>query len=104
MDRRWCHFVKRTVHSVADLEVLFKRLEVNVGRFFFNRLIQNKIDVADDRCGVRLCLEIRCIHAVAGQFELAEKVFHRLPLAAVAFVDFRLDEVIGSDDHVDFPA
>ena len=104
MDRRRRHFVKRAVHPVADLEILFEGLEMNVGGLLLDGLVEHEIDVTDDRRGVRLGFEIRCVEILTTDFELAEDVFHRLTLATVALVDFGFDEVVGRDDHMDFPA
>jgi len=102
---RWrSHFIKRAVHPVADFEVFFEGFEVDVGGFFLDRLIEDEIDVADDRRGVGLGFEICSVQALAADFELAEDVFHRLAFAAVTLVDLRLDEVIGGDHDVDFAA
>ena len=54
MSRRWRHFVKRAIDSVADFEFIFERLEVNVARAVLDRLIKNEIDKTDDRRCIRL--------------------------------------------------
>ena len=48
MDGWRCHFVESSIDPIADLEVLFKRLEMDVRSFLLNCLIENQIDVADD--------------------------------------------------------
>jgi hypothetical protein len=58
VDRRRRHFIERAVHAVADLEVLFEGLEVDVGGLFLDRLIEDEIDVADDGRGVGLGFEV----------------------------------------------
>ena len=104
MDRRRGHFVKRAVHPVADLEVLFEGLEMDVGGLLLDRLIENEIDVTDDGRGVRLGFQICGAHAGGGGVKLAEDILHRLAFAAVAIVDLGLHQVIRRDDDVDFAA
>ena len=51
------HFVKRAVHAVADLELVFERLEVDVRRAVLHGLVQHEVHEPHDRRGTDQLLE-----------------------------------------------
>ena len=58
MARRRRHFVKRAIDAVTNLEFVFERLEMDVARAILDRLVQDQIDEANDRRGVRFGFDI----------------------------------------------
>ena len=64
-DIRSLHRVKRAVHTVADLEILLERLDVDVGRAVYNTLIENQVHELDDGIVVRGAFERRDIVRIA---------------------------------------
>ncbi len=104
MDRRWRHFVEGSIHAIADFEILFERLEVDVRSLFLDRLIENEVDVADDGGGVCLGFGVGGVEILGGSVKLAEDVIHRASFTSVALVDLGFHEIVGSDDDDDFAA
>ena len=104
--RRRGHFVKRAVHAIADFEFVLERLEVNVAGAVLDCLIENKIDKADDRRGVRFRFDrsgfiFAHLQQLAGFAELLEDVLHARRLAAVILFDQVLDLIGRRDDNID---
>ena len=64
---RSLHFVKRAVDAVANLEVMFERLDVNIGRTVDDALVQDEVDEADDGGRVGGVLHRRDVVGVRGQ-------------------------------------
>ena len=54
MARRRLHLVKGPVDAVADLEILLEGFEVDVAGLGLDRAVEDQVDVADNRGGVRL--------------------------------------------------
>ena len=98
MARRRRHFVERAVDAVTDFELSLERLEMNVARPVLDRLIQDQIDEANDRGGVRFGFDIRdrrfvaveC-HQLAGFAELLEDLLHAGGVVAVMLFQAFLD-------------
>src|SRR5207248_10969448 len=63
MTWRWRHFVERAIDAIADLELIFEWLEMNVARAVLDRLVKNEIDKANDRSCV--CFGFNCRFAVS---------------------------------------
>ena len=71
MNRRRSHFVKRTVHTVANLELVLKRFEVNVRGLFLDGLVEHQVHKTHNRGGIRIGL--RLVFALVGRHaQLAE--------------------------------
>ena len=45
---------RRTVHAVADFELALEGLEMDIARPRRDRLVEDEVDIFDDRGGVRL--------------------------------------------------
>ena len=68
---------------------------------FLDRLVEDQIDVADDRRGVGFRFEILRVDGVAAEFEGGEDILHGLGIAAVeALITPR--RAGRGDHHVDF--
>ena len=98
------HFIEGSVDTVADFEIAFEGFEVDVGGLFLDGLVEDEIDIADDRGGIGLGLGVFGVEVLGTGVELAEDIVHGPAFAAVAFVDLGFDEVVGSDDDDDFAA
>ena len=109
--RRRRHFVERAVHAVADFEFVLERLEMNVARPVLDRLVQDQIDEANDRRGVRFGFDIRdrrfvaveC-HQLASLAELLEDLLHAGGLVAVMLFQAFLDLLARGKHHLDVAA
>src|SRR4029450_4304081 len=110
MTRRWRHFVECAINAIADLELIFEWLEMNVARTVLNRLVKNKIDKANDRSCV--CFGFNCRFAVslavpcdgqklASLAELLENFVHARRIGAVMLFDQIFDLIRGRNDDVD---
>ncbi len=65
-------------------------------------MVEDEVDVANDGCGVGFGFGVGGVEGVGIGVELTEDVIHGAAFAAVAFVDFGFDEVVGGDDDDDF--
>src|SRR3984893_4266984 len=65
MTRRWRHFVERAINAIANLELIFEWLEMNVARTVLACLVKNEIDKANDRRCVWLGFNCRFAVSVA---------------------------------------
>ena len=109
--RRRRHFVERAVHPVADFELVLERLEVDVARAVLDRLIQDQVDEADDRGGVRLGFDIcdrrfvavEC-HQLANFAELLEDLLHAGGIVAIMLFQAFPDLLVGGKHHLDVAA
>ena len=108
MARRRRHFVKRAIDAVANFEFVLERLEMDVARPVLDRLIQDQIDEANDRRGVRFGFDTRPVALVAAQrhqlarfAELLEDVLHAGGVGAVVALDPIFDLLGRRDDDMD---
>ena len=101
------HLVERAVNTVADLEILFEGLEVNVACLGVHRAVEDQVDVADDgggvglrghRGGVQLLLGLDRLDL--GLSQLLENIVHRCLFRAVMSGDQLLHLGAGSH-HLD---
>jgi hypothetical protein len=103
VDGRGRHLIEGTIDTVADTEFLLEGFEVDVGCLFLDSLVEDEIDVADNRSGIRLGLGSAFVEIIYTTIELGEEVSHCFSLAAVAFVDLCFNKVIGCDYDDNFP-
>src|ERR1043166_7855317 len=104
MARRRRDFVKCAIDAVPDFELVFERLEVNVTSAILNRLIEDKIDKANDRrrvslrfdCG--LAVPLPQLQKFPSFAELLENFFHARRLGAVILLD-QLFDLFGRRNH-----
>ena len=106
MPRRRRHFVERTVHTVADFEIGFERLEVNVARAILNCLREDEVHIAYDRRRIRFALEFLQVDlSVLAKGDCAaeflEDFVERSRIGTVVFFDEVLDLVERRDDRLD---
>ena len=103
MTRRRRDFIKRAIDSIANFEFVFEGLEMNVARAVLDRLIQDKVDKANNRGGVRLgfdggAVSLTQLQESAGFAELFEDLLHARRIGAVILLD-PVFNLFGRSDH-----
>ena len=106
-DVRRLHLVEGAVHAVADLEVVFEGLDVDVGRAVHDALVEDHVDELDDGVVVRRAFEgghvvrvaleaLVALHALA---EALEHVRHGIARIAVVLGDALVDVLFARHDE-----
>ena len=111
MAGRGIHLVERAVHPVADLELCLERLEMDVARARGDRLVEDQVDEANDRCGIgflrdHLRVELILADLVEGDLrilaELGEDVLHGRGFGTIVLRNERADSGGWRDHDVNF--
>ena len=71
------HFIQHAVNTIAHLEFVFKRFEVDVRRLILDRLEKYQVQQPDDRCGVHHFPQIVEIDGGAAALERLKSVVGR---------------------------
>lgn len=91
--------VKHSVNAVANPQVIFHWLEVDVGCAVVDGLADDLVDEADNRSVLRHLLDVldlgRRLH-LFGPLSLVEQAFHRVGADTVIFLDPVGDFLAGS--------
>ena len=104
------HFVKRAVHAVTNLELVFEGLEVNVAGPVLDGLVHDQIDKADNGRGIGFGLDggggvvAAELQHFTGFPELLEDFLHARGVGAVILLDAFLDLLGRGHDDVDILA